>query len=359
MLSRRIPIPAPLQRPASALPPHLKRTPTPSSPSRPHSPQSTQNRPGTPPSIHRPGSPLRTRSQAGVVRPQSPAMPAPIPRAISNQIMAPILIAPSDVRVDLTVRDVPRDSIAIEKSFVISFTLVVSAFAPSSRPTAPKQCRIISLAVQHVQSPQSVGPFPKLALIPDALSPRVLHSGFTSNPLISDILRDDLNYATTHQKVLVASPQQDSQDVDLTGVGSDSPLLPPPFVLEARESSSTGTPEVVFLGPSAVFLDQIRLPEKDPSQFGADVEDDPSTESNSGNMAKVQVTRDFELSYLPLKKGFLTVGGLRVLLLEDKIVEDGEAPSGEAGEKSQRTGRQLEAKILEEWGVIGEIWVKS
>jgi trafficking protein particle complex subunit 13 len=364
MLSRRIPLLPLMQQPASALPSYLKRTPTPSTVSpRPHSPQSTNIRPGTPPSSHRPGSPFRSRTPIGSTRSHSPAIPAPIPRTATTQPLVPALIEASDVQVDLVVRNVPRETITIEKPFTISFTLIISAFAPSPRPGAgSKQHRILSLAVQHVQSPQIVIPLPQLALIPDAFSPRLPQSG-VSTP---DALRDDFGYALTNQKLLAASPQQYVEDGDTIGsAGPDTPLLPVPFAAPAPESNSASSCGVVFLGPSAMFLDPIRLSEQDQSQVGTEGDDSPAqtvTESDEHGVkaaSKVQMTREFTLSYLPLCNGFSTVGGLRVLLVEDRIGnEDGVGPD-EATETGQGARRQTEARILEEWGVVGEVWVRS
>jgi len=59
---------------------------------------------------------------------------------------------------------------------------------------------------------------------------------------------------------------------------------------------------------------------------------------------------EFEVAYAPLKIGFVPVGGLRVLLLEDRV--DG----GVGTYLDKRTSVPV---TLKEWDVIGEIWVKS
>jgi len=59
---------------------------------------------------------------------------------------------------------------------------------------------------------------------------------------------------------------------------------------------------------------------------------------------------DFELQYTPLRNGFVPVGGLRVLLLEDRV------QGAEEAYLARRTGGLV---VLKEWDVIGEIWVKS
>jgi len=59
---------------------------------------------------------------------------------------------------------------------------------------------------------------------------------------------------------------------------------------------------------------------------------------------------DFELQYTPLRNGFVPVGGLRVLLLEDQV------QGAEEAYPVRRTGGPV---VLKEWDVVGEIWVKS
>ncbi len=60
---------------------------------------------------------------------------------------------------------------------------------------------------------------------------------------------------------------------------------------------------------------------------------------------------DFELEYTPLRTGFVPVGGLRVLVLEDRV-------QGAEEEYPERRSSGAPA-VLKEWDVIGEIWVKS
>ena len=66
------------------------------------------------------------------------------------------------------------------------------------------------------------------------------------------------------------------------------------------------------------------------------------------------------LEYLATKEGLAIVGGLRLLLLVDEevdellvstSVEDGKIEAGAEGGS--------EARILNEWSAIGEVWVMS
>lgn len=385
MLSRRIPLPAPpAQQPASALPSYLKRNPAAPTaiPSRPHSPQS---RPGSPPPGQRPGSPFRNRPPPPG-RPQSPGpLISPNPLTTSQipiPSLPPIAVPSSDVEVNLVVREIPRDSITIEKPFAISCVVTISASVP--RHTKSRQQRVLSLAVQHIQPPRVIASTSVLAQNTEAFSPRVPLSGFSTPSPTS--ARGAFNYALAHQKLLAASPRQTTADAGEaegdhagrhttadTGVGT----LPPPFAEgadELRFSKSTG---VVFLGSSAVFLDPVRLSDslKDHSNPAAHPEDSipvggPTEIGHDGGTVRVHVTRDFDLSYLPLRTGFLTVGGLRILLTEDKIVDedhgldddnhvDKNGQMIEARDDRSSAQKQSEVRILKEWDIIGEVWVKT
>lgn len=127
--------------------------------------------------------------------------------------------------------------------------------------------------------------------------------------------------------------------------------MPPPFFQGHDELKSVkSSAGVVFVGPSTVFLPPVELaPEPDQSGAADEAGDEPIVE-------KLQAVQDFELTYMPLVKGFGTVGGLRVLLVEDK--HDGDAEVLEEDVHDGKSHRR-EAKILKEWDVIGEVWVSS
>jgi len=107
-----------------------------------------------------------------------------------------------------------------------------------------------------------------------------------------------------------------------------------------------------FLGPSTVLVPPMTfartIPETPTSSGGEGEVRIGGAESNSGVTKKEERFWEFELAYAPLKIGFVPVGGLRVLLLEDsgaEVYPDKRAPSVPV--------------TLREWDVIGEIWVKS
>ncbi|KAJ7168080.1 hypothetical protein C8R43DRAFT_983023 [Mycena crocata] len=318
MLSRRIPLIAvPAQQPVSALPPYLKRNAT-SSTGGPARPQSPQSRPGSPTPLQRPGSPFRNRPPSTVVgRPQTP------PPQVAHFPLP-------DIDVSLTVRDLPRDSIKLENPFDIFFTLVASAVVSAGRR------RSLTLAVQHLQPPRTTAStiFPPNPP-PESYSPRVTSPGFsTPSPMSATF-----NYPLAHQKLLAVSPTR--QGLDDGGDGT-AWALPPPF-FEGADELRVAKSGAVFCGASAVILPPIEFarPVSGHDKVGGEEED-----------VKVHQAQDFELSYMPVVKGFSTVGGIRVLLLEDKYLDES---SDAQDDKPLRT----EIKILKEWDVVAEIWVST
>ena len=147
--------------------------------------------------------------------------------------------------------------------------------------------------------------------------------------------------------------------------------LPPP---ELREAGQDGTPVpsdgVRFLGTSTLFLPPLRLPAPAPLHGGshsstghnriASDATDSSIESDASDVPlamldrlKVCASQTFELTYLPTVSGILRVGGIRVLLIEDRLVEE------EDGDSTVLAPLPAEPRILKEWEVVAEVWVKS
>jgi hypothetical protein len=98
-----------------------------------------------------------------------------------------------------------------------------------------------------------------------------------------------------------------------------------------------------FLGASTLLVPPMTL---------MSTTDDPESSSSSPSDAaprKDEHFWDFELEYVPLRTGFVPVGGLRVLLLEDQV------HSTEGAHPERRIAAPV---VLKEWDMIGEIWVK-
>jgi len=312
MLSRRIPVPPPpTQSPASAVPPYLKRS---MPPSRPQSPQLSQSRPGSP-ALHQPAPIPHTR-------PKSPF-----------QALTPVSIP--DLEVCLVIRDDLRRFVRVDEPFTILFSLVLSSSAASDRV---QQGRHVSLAVQHLQPPRitapSLGP---TGPIPDAPNSRPTSSGY-STP--TSMVIHSYDYSLANQKLLVAaSPtqRQHTRDQDLlrTG-GGEAVILPPPY-FDGSDEHQARLNNVTFIGSSVLLLPPIEV----------------SATSHPGEQ-KLTAIQEFELSYLPLRKGFTTVGGLRVLLIDDSFVRD-----AQHFEDFTRGEMHRRARTLKEWDVISEVWVAA
>ncbi|EMD38658.1 hypothetical protein CERSUDRAFT_123212 [Gelatoporia subvermispora B] len=402
MLSRRIPLiqappptqaqaqppPVPSKQPPSAIPSHLQRsaTVTAAVSSRPQSPQLGQ-RPMSPP-VHsnspppyRPDSPFRARqATAGSVatQPQSPVPTSPNPAARRAD----------DPEVDLVVRHIPKESLRVESPFKVTFTLTVSAAVPNARGNEARRQRVLSLVIQHVQPARLDNPAtaqsPPAATSRELWSPR-LTSGFSTPSPYDTPYRGDF-HDTLAQRLLHASPRQlreDDTDTDGGGetpappsarIGLGSVKLPPPNVQAGASGTakSAQSRDVVFLGTSTLLLPQFRLhapatagvtPGKaaghgrTASEFSSESETDSDAEAAEAIATRVLASQDFELTYMPLKSGMLTVGGLRALLVEDRLEIDVEHLGQATEEGVQRFNS--EAQVLREWDVVAEIWIKA
>ncbi|TFK84328.1 DUF974-domain-containing protein [Polyporus arcularius HHB13444] len=398
-LSRRIPLiqapahsqtPPPgshsaIKPPPSAIPLHLQRSNTVGgTPSRPQSPSHNQraqsppvNPPGPAPYRGRPasmGTPARSQTQS------------PGPTTPTTTFAPTAQRLPDDVEVDLVVTSVPRVSLAVDKPFDISFRLTAQSLVPTARPNEPRRQRIISLVVQHAQPPKQVS---VAAAVASAVAtstgppqgtwtPRMPSSGFSTPSPNATPMRGDFE-DTLAQRLLVASPRQMHADgAESDGGETPGPYthaagrvydLPPPELrtdpgTEAKPGPSDG---IVFLGTSALFLPPLRFPVPVPPlpsvhepghARGVSSSTDSSVESDNEDMPlvpdrlKATASQEFKLSYLPLKSGFLNVGGLRVLLVEDRLAEDDDGGDG-------ALGLPMEPRILKEWDIVAEVWVKS
>ncbi|KAJ3501756.1 hypothetical protein NLJ89_g9199 [Agrocybe chaxingu] len=315
MLSRRIPVVAPPPQPASAVPPHLKRT-IGGSISRPHSPSISQSRPGTPPPNQLPGTPGAAgnrSSMSAMIRPQSP-------QSIANPPLPPL----PEIEAHLVVRRVPRDNIFVEKSFSMAFSVVVSSVVPLGRENSK---RTVTLAIQHIK-PRKFSP-PVASQQAEAFSPRVPTSGFSTPSSATATF----NYALAHQKILAATVHPPALE-PLASEPENVEALPPPYFEGRGDEHKILTSGVSFVGPSVIFLSPVEL--------------DFST-ANDDKPAHVEVVQEFDLSFIGFRTGYSTIGGLRILLVDDHLVDNLDTVGG----------TKMKARVLKEHDVIGEVWIKS
>jgi trafficking protein particle complex subunit 13 len=226
---------------------------------------------------------------------------------------------------------------------------------PSCQRDSKRLQRVISLVAQHVQ-PRRVRavPAPEPASShPDAFSPQLPSALASASPILSP-LRGALSFG----KSFVVSPEhfdidghtdrhsgEMSRNVDSS---SHVVVLPPPFTDGEGDVKMVNSKGVLFLGSSAIHLEPIRLSSMTMDEKG---------EMDDGNAStvKVEAAQEFGLSYIPLAKGFSIVGGLRIILVGDQLVEEDQAASNQTDSVRGRT----EVRILKEWDVIAEIWVKT
>ncbi|KAF9228765.1 DUF974-domain-containing protein [Gyrodon lividus] len=317
MLSRRIPGPQQLpqpqpqlpvpQHPPTAIPPYLQRATSgsPSSPSRPRSPQLPLSRPNSPSaSAFRPGSPFRGPPQSAgpIPRPQSPvgsvisvSGPSPLPPVTSE--------CKPDLDLDLVIIRGAEDPIQVGKPFTLGFKLTVVTMIPRGR-----RQRAVELVVQHLQ-PMRV-------------------SSYASPSSQATPTGGSCNVAGEHALV---SPQK------LVSAGGDAILsLPPPYFETQDEIRSAKLKGCSFLGPSAISLDPIKLVSHGDSE-------------TAGDLPVVETSQEFELTFLPLRTGFVCVGGLRVILVCDDLSDT--EPGVHSAVKEPRTLKELD--------VVAEVWVQS
>jgi len=67
---------------------------------------------------------------------------------------------------------------------------------------------------------------------------------------------------------------------------------------------------------------------------------------------KIQAVQDFDLSFVGLRMGFCTIGGIRILLVDDYL-------TGGIQEEEDKKVQIKRTHILKEYDVVGEVWVSS
>ncbi|KAH0830289.1 DUF974-domain-containing protein [Lanmaoa asiatica] len=327
MLSRRIPgpqqPPPPIpSQPPSAIPPYLQRVPqgTPSSPSRPRSPQLPASRPNSPPpGTFRSSSPFRPRPQTGT--------PIPTPRPLSPAISVsgvhpqPLIIPEpvSDLDIDLVVVRRAGDAVRVGKPFTLELRLSVAGMIPRGRR------RRVRVVVQHLiprrVAAQNVSETP----VASSLTPSRFSSygSALTTPTQATV-------SVVGEQALVSSPQK------LVAAGGDPLLsLPPPYFEILDETRNAKLRGCSFLGPSAIPLDPFDLVQHDVP---------------ASNLPRVEASQTFELTFLPLRTGFVCAGGLRLILIGDHHSDVDIEPDTYTTAKEPRTLKELD--------VITEVWIQ-
>ena len=242
----------------------------------------------------------------------------------------------TDLEATLIVRHIPRSEIVIEKPFVVKFALVIS------HPGRDERQRVIRIAMQHLQPQRFVQSVSAMSIV-DTVTPKFSSSGMTTPTSAVGAL----NYATVHQNLLSLSRTSLADDADTSkniqqpdtrqeGAAQEQTNLPPPTFDDVDELGIMPQPGVTYVGPSTIFLPPVTLGTEVPG----DGQDQPQT------------VQEFETTYVPLRKGFTSFGGLRALLVEDRIIDTGNK------DMNPTLGRE-KISTLKEWNVVSDIWVAS
>jgi len=260
------------------------------------------------------------------------------------------------IDVDLVVRSIPHGTIQAGKPFCVACALGVSASVREG------QQRTLSLAVQHVQ-PSTARTAPQKA--PPAGTTTTATAAATNARLASAVAMAMESSPTPRSSLtlLDGPPIGSPRAIQRAEHEEDDPAsrqrIPPPEPMqgdEARYDKLRGMTR--FVGASTLFVPPMTLvgshPESESSSAvsrggGNDVGND--TMASAAPTGKEVRFWEFELEYTPLRTGFVPVGGLRVLLLEDRV---------QGTEEAYPERRSSSAPVvLKEWDVIGEVWVKS
>ncbi|TRM59410.1 hypothetical protein BD626DRAFT_508230 [Schizophyllum amplum] len=173
----------------------------------------------------------------------------------------------------------------------ISTPALYRAHARPTRACNVRCCAVVSTRARGRTAPAAAHKAP--------LPPRIASSGSHATTATA---AQGFNYELARQKLLLASPAGSTRTL---GEHPEGVSLPAPYAAEATRHESA----VLACGPSA-------------------------------------------LSYVPVRRGFSTVGGLRLLVVEDGIM------SNDTVDDDDIAGNALEtAKVVKEWDVIAEIWV--
>ena len=268
---------------------------------------------------------------------------------IASSLPNSAVVDPVDL--DLVVRSIPRDTLQAGKPFCIACTLGVTASVREG------QQRTLSLAVQHVQ-PSTARTIPETGS--RASTTATSTTGATASRLASAVAMAMASSSPTPRASLslldgplVGSPratqpaEQDEEDDPASRLRFPPPV---PTYDEARYDKLRGATR--FLGASTLLVPPMTLVRTHPESSSTPGSGGGNDNGNgSGTMTgKEERFWNFELEYTPLKTGFVLVGGLRVLLLENQV---------HGAEEVYPQRRSSAPLVLKEWDVIGEIWVKS
>lgn len=220
----------------------------------------------------------------------------------------------ADVKLHLTLRHIARESIVVNHPFSIDYTLTVTTLSGGKRTLSLliQQYQFTSVSSTIIQSP--------VAVVPPvgSFTPHLPSSGYST----PSSTVQTFNYPVAHQKISSLSKRRELEfpETPLKESPSSPATLSPPQIFRTIEDPATD-PCILLLGPSSFTLPTITL-------GGEDAENQSSP-----------VERDFSLHFFPTKEGLMTIGGLKVFLLDETLAN--------------------KSTILDDWKVIAEVVVKG
>jgi hypothetical protein len=267
-------------------------------------------------------------------------------------ILPPPPSLPLDV--DVVITSLPRESITLETPFDVHFSLSLIATVPET-----SSVRTLVFVIQHLLPASASASASTVADDAGIVSPRFLSSGFSTPSPTMTPTRGMFNFTVAEQKLLHAVPRRAST-WDTNNKATSVVVLPSPVVGRKADSARVGA---AFVGASAVELEPLKLKSQ--------VREKPQEMGGDNAHVKVQAKQSFTLTYIPLRKGFVSTGGLRILLVEDQIQADipdaAKSESGDEltlvegghGQSESAASRLREARTLKEIDVVAEMWVGS
>jgi hypothetical protein len=219
--------------------------------------------------------------------------------------------------------------VLVEKPFSISFGIVLSTTIPPGKEGLRRK---VALAIQYI-SPRTLPALGASIVNIEAGAPSVLSPGILTPSSASATF----NYILAHQKILAASPRPFTTEAvsqDPNNPGHSQIVFPPPYFEEEANGKVSLSSSVVPVGPSLLFLPPVEL---------------GLSSHQEGLSSKAQLVQEFEMAFVALHRGLSTVGGVRILLVDDDP-DEGE---------NKRIKSQTQARVLKEYDVVNELWVSA
>jgi hypothetical protein len=333
----------------------------PSSPPPPSIPSVVQRALGG--TVPRPASPASSVTSGPPSRPGSPSTPAlPYKPRVASRPPSPNRSTfttwtatavnravnarqPTDLSVDLIAEVLNRDEIRVGEPF----SVVIKPTISTATPPTPGKLRRLKVAAQHVISFNPAGIIAGGAVTRQGSTlPLNLALFSPRTPALEQVVESPHTHVPSGPKrISMALPSPYSPD---------TPALPASVtVMQHARTSTIGS---VTSGGGSTLANRLTaaLHPVPTTSFTGSVEFlGSSITSFAPIILRPEAGRwtgegEETLQYLTTKEGLAVVGGLRILLLVDEEV----ANTNVENEKGDAEGQ---ARILHEWGTIGEVWV--